>query len=305
MIVSCPSCAARLRLDRDRLGGKKVTLRCARCRQVFKVEVPASDPETARFRVLVAHSDRALCATIGDVLAKNGIAYRLCHDGTEALFSMEAEPPQVAVIDVALPELYAFEVVDKVRSRPGLEEVKIILLSSVYNKMAYKRTPSSLYGADDYIEKHHIPDDLVPKIHRLAVNAVPSPALESPSDQVAVGRALANPATDTRFRTFVEAVNAKILRAEEGEIAGTLSGDGAEKARRLARIIVSDIALYNQDRLEEGIRKGNVFQLLAGEFEEGRRLFNARVAPEIRQQEDFLHQAFQTLLEHRKRELRL
>jgi len=31
----------------------------------------------------------------------------------------------------------------------------------------YKRTPTNLYGADDYIEKHHIPDILVPKLNKL------------------------------------------------------------------------------------------------------------------------------------------
>ncbi|HEU0264461.1 MAG TPA: hypothetical protein VFR01_01910 [Geobacterales bacterium] len=52
-------------------------------------------------------------------------------------------------------------------------------------------------------------------------------------------------------------------------------------ARRLARTIASDLALYNRERLEEGIRNDNVFELLANEIEEGRQHFNSRVAPEI------------------------
>lgn len=305
MVVSCPVCAARLRLARERLAGKRVTLRCIRCRGVFKVEVPLAAAENTRYHVLVAHGDRALCSTIGDILAAAGISYQVCHDGEDALASMAAAPPQVAVVDVALPGLYAFEVVDKVRSRPGLGEVKILLLSSVYNKTAYKRTPSSLYGADDYIEKHHLPDDLVPKIHRLAVSASPVSAAVSPKEPVAVGQAMGGEESGPQMRTFVDAVNARIRDAEESEVSPPAGGDGFSKARRLAHIIVSDIALYNQERVEEGIRQGNVFDLLAEDLEEGRRFFNERIPPEIGGQENFLHQAFSTLVEQLKRDLRL
>ena len=43
----------------------------------------------------------------------------------------------------------------------------VILIASVFNKTAYKRTPHSLYGADDYVEQHHIPDMLPVKLARL------------------------------------------------------------------------------------------------------------------------------------------
>lgn len=299
MVVSCPACAARLRLDRERLAGKRVTLRCIRCREVFKVDVP-TPAESGRYRVLVAHSDRSLCTTIGDILAAAGIAFQTCHDGESALAAMASSPPQVAVIDVALPGLYAFEVVDKIRRHQGLAEVKILLLSSVYNKTAYKRTPSSLYGADDYIEKHHIPDDLVPKIHRLAVNAAPV-LPEAAAEPVSPGQALDRSEAEPASSPSVGALNAQIRRAEEREVAG----DGLDKARKLAHIIASDIALYNQERVEEGIRNGNVLELLAADLEEGQRFFDERVPPAIATREPFLQRAFSALVEQLKGELRL
>lgn len=303
MIVSCPACAARLRLDRRRLGGKRVTLRCGRCREVFKVEVPSVAKEKTGFSVLVAHSDRELCATIEEILNRAGLPCRICHDGQEALDLMDSAPPQVAVVDVALPGLFAFEVVEKVRRRPGLEEVKILLLSSVYNRMAYKRTPSSLYGADDYIEKHHIPDDLVTKINRLAVNAVPSPAGEQPANGVTMGQSLQAEEKERDSGVFADEVKEKIRSAEENEVTGKADEERILKARRLARIIVSDIALYNQDLVEEGIRQGTFHQLLSSDIDEGRRLFQERIAPEIRSREDFLEQAFASFIERRKMEL--
>ena len=55
------------------------------------------------------------------------------------------------------------------------------------------------------------------------------------------------------------------------------------KARRWARAIVSDIALYNPDKIQAGIEQDNLFEALADELQEGRDLYQSRVAPEIRQ----------------------
>lgn len=307
MIASCPACTTRFRLDRQRLAGKRITLRCSRCRQVFKIEVAAAHAAApVSSRVLVAHGDEALCATVGEILAGDGFSFHICHNGHEAMRSMEAAPPQVALIDVALPGLFAFELVERVRNLPALKEVKIILLSSVYNRMAYKRTPSSLYGADDYIEKHHIPDDLVPKINRLVTNAQPLAKRQIPSSEEEVaGKTLEQREAVVESREYIDEINTRIRSAEEREVLVDTSLEGLEKARRLARIIVSDIALYNQERVEEGIRTGRFYELLAGEIAEGRRLFAERVGAGMLRQEDFLQAAFTALIERRRKELQL
>ncbi len=300
MIASCPACTGRFNLDRQRFSGKRVTLRCPRCRKVFQVEVPSPPADLDRRSVMVAHADEELCATIGELLQRDAITHTICRDGETALKQMEANPPQVVIADVALPGLYAFEVVEKVRSRPGLENVRIILLSSVYNKTAYKRTPASLYGADDYIEKHHLPTDLVPKVFALMSR--------SESTTLAVATSSPPPAPmeekpvtpDTSFAE-IDAINERIQQAEESEIAASSDGDAAEKARRLARIIVSDIALYSQSRVEEGIRQGTFFDLLANEIAEGRRLYLERVGTTL--STDYLEEAFATFIARRRQEL--
>jgi hypothetical protein len=54
-----------------------------------------------------------------------------------------------------------------------------------------------------------------------------------------------------------------------------------EAARRLARAIASDLSLYNEEKIVEGVTSDNLFQVLADEIEEGRALFKSRVAPEL------------------------
>jgi hypothetical protein len=172
--------------------------------------------------------------------------------------------------------------------------------------MAYKRKPSSLYGADDYIEKHHVPNDLVPRINRLITDARPLPKRYLPSaEEEVAGKALEQREAMAESKEYIDEINLLIRSAEEREVHAEASTDEMEKARRLARIIVSDIALYNQDRVEEGIRTGRFYEFLAPEIAEGRRLFAERVGSEQRHPEDFLQTAFAALIERRRKELEL
>jgi hypothetical protein len=54
-----------------------------------------------------------------------------------------------------------------------------------------------------------------------------------------------------------------------------------EAARRLARAIASDLSLYNEEKIVEGITQDRLFEKLAEEIEEGRALFKSRVAPQL------------------------
>jgi hypothetical protein len=54
-----------------------------------------------------------------------------------------------------------------------------------------------------------------------------------------------------------------------------------EAARRLARAIASDLSLYNEEKIVNGITNDNLFESLAEEIEEGRALFKRRVSPEL------------------------
>ena len=57
--------------------------------------------------------------------------------------------------------------------------------------------------------------------------------------------------------------------------------DNDEAARRVARAIASDISLYNEEKIVNGITNDNLFTSLAEEIEEGRALFKKRVSPEL------------------------
>jgi len=57
--------------------------------------------------------------------------------------------------------------------------------------------------------------------------------------------------------------------------------DNPDLAKRLARAILSDVALYNPEKVENGIKNDNIFDILKDELEEGRQHFHSRVSPEL------------------------
>jgi hypothetical protein len=57
--------------------------------------------------------------------------------------------------------------------------------------------------------------------------------------------------------------------------------DKPERARQLARVIASDLSLYHEKKIVEGVERDTLFEVLRDEIEEGRNLYKSRVTPEI------------------------
>ncbi len=123
-------------------------------------------------RVVVAHDSETIREAVRRLLADAGYAVRAVSDGNQAMKLLRAERPQALVLDVAIGGLFAFEVLEALRSESL--PTRTVLIASVYNRTGYKRRPTTLYGADDYVEQHHIPDSLVPKVARLVGPGAPA-----------------------------------------------------------------------------------------------------------------------------------
>ncbi|MBJ6802398.1 hypothetical protein [Geomonas propionica] len=63
--------------------------------------------------------------------------------------------------------------------------------------------------------------------------------------------------------------------------------ENQDQARRLARAIVSDVALYNREKVEQGIKEDNIFEILNDQLTEGRDHFESRVSKELAQSNIF------------------
>jgi predicted Zn finger-like uncharacterized protein len=354
MIVTC-ECGAKLKIDDAKLAGRRIKVRCPRCGNILPVQstaqpLPSASPAAGKTPrsaqnpsgplVLVAHDSDVIRTTVCEVLIDSGFRVDTASNGMEALTKATQMLPKGLVLDVGLGgSIYGFEVCERLKKSPETNGIKIILLSSVYDMRRYKRTPVSLYGADDYIEKHHIPDFLPKKMRQLILpqefrdaqekSTSPSrtelpemsrpPArefkpslLDRPSMPQAdrdlphhvlppstPGKAPAGEVQDSvAISPESFSLDASIFQKEECDIPRVNAEDPAavEKARRFARIIVSDIALYNQELVIEGIKKGTFYELLQSDVQEGRELYDNRVPQTIRTKKDYYQEAFDNFL---------
>jgi len=279
MIINCPSCktAFDVRDEKIPVGGGK--MRCFRCKEVFHF---SGKPErSGKPLILVANESKTFCQTVSDLLEENGINADSAYDGEEALQKIRGKRPDIAIIDVALPKVFGFEVCETVKNDPLLKETKIILLAAIYDKTRYKRNPDSLYGADDYIEKHHIHDRLLDKIWEM----VPQ------GSEGADAGSFAPPSPVVPLDTE------KDISTSAAEDFKDVEGEDLVKAARLARIIISDIALYNEELVIEGVKNNNLPDLLKNDIEEGRKLFMQRVSRDIWSKRDYLQESLDELIE--------
>ncbi len=76
-----------------------------------------------------------------------------------------------------------------------------------------------------------------------------------------------------------------------------------DEARRLARLILSDIIIYNAEKVERGIREDNFFEVLKAEIDDGREYYESRVPARTREATEFFNETLQHFVQMKREEL--
>jgi CheY-like chemotaxis protein len=94
------------------------------------------------------------------------------------------------------------------------------------------------------------------------------------------------------------------LFPDVGEAAAT-SGEVREydEARRLARLILSDIIIYHAEKVERGIRDNNFFDVLRDEIAEGRQYYESRVPLHLRRETEIFAETLHQFVDMKREEL--
>ncbi len=69
-----------------------------------------------------------------------------------------------------------------------------------------------------------------------------------------------------------------------------------EEARRLARLLVSEIKLYNEEQVEEGRRNRDIYERLREDIDRSRQMYDERVDPQILRSTDYFYQELVRIL---------
>lgn len=297
MVVGCPKCKIKLKIADEKLTPEGMRFKCPKCSAVLLVKKPTVQIKPLGGKVIVAHEDPAIVEKISNFLRKKGYAVITSQDGIDTMIKAIKELPFLAFLDVALPKIYGFELCKRLKERPETKDIKIILICSIYDKTRYRREPNSLYGADDYIEEHHIEDILMEKIEALQPFAEMPPkiAVDSTLREAQQPQAAIPPRLE--IKPAVKPEIKKELKTEADE--------ALEKAKRLARTIIADIYLYSSTKMEEAIKKNTFYAEFASDIREGTKLYNGRVSQEVKNKGDFFREAIENFIENKKKSIKI
>ncbi len=113
-------------------------------------------------RIFVVDDDAALRMALTRYLEKRSYLVQSVASATEALSAIEADPPDLIVSDVMMPEMDGFEFCRRLRATRAGQLVPFIFLSSKGEVEA--RIQGHSMGADDYLMKPFEPLELLAKI---------------------------------------------------------------------------------------------------------------------------------------------
>lgn len=124
-----------------------------------------SSPTSLQKKILLAEDDAVTAALIRHRLTREGFEVLYCPDGDRALAVGIATPPSLILMDVKMPGLDGFELIQRFRQTPSLFRTPIVMLTSMGSERDINRAFE--LGANDYIVKPFSPVELVARVLRL------------------------------------------------------------------------------------------------------------------------------------------
>ena len=128
-------------------------------RYYLKREAAGQDNAVKQFCVLLVDDEERILNFLKSKLRASGYEVITARNGIEALEQVQAQEPDMVVLDLIMPRKDGFEALKELRS---FSSIPVIVLSAK-TANADKVKGLSL-GADDYLEKPFNPDELVARI---------------------------------------------------------------------------------------------------------------------------------------------
>jgi two-component system phosphate regulon response regulator PhoB len=140
-------------------------------------------PLSAGERVLVVDDEADIVALVAYHLARSGYRVSTASSGVEALDAAQRERPALIVLDLMLPGMSGYEVLEQLRAGDGTRDVAVLMLTA--RREEQDRIQGLSLGADDYLTKPFSPQELVLRVGAILRRV--GAAGVSPTDRVHLG----------------------------------------------------------------------------------------------------------------------
>ncbi|MBF8221767.1 response regulator transcription factor [Halomonas sp. 328] len=116
-------------------------------------------------KVLVVDDEPNIVLSLEFLMQQAGFEVTTAEDGEAALARVTEDPPDLVLLDISLPDLSGFEVLERLRQMPQGASLPIIMLTAHGREV--EREKGLALGADDYITKPFSTQALVEKVKGL------------------------------------------------------------------------------------------------------------------------------------------
>ena len=116
-------------------------------------------------RVLIVEDDPVIQMLVGEVLRGAAYDVRTANDGAAGWTQMQTDPPELVVLDVMMPEMDGYEVLEHMRAEPATAQIPVLLMTALDSVGDVAR--GFELGANDYIHKPFNNEDLLARVEAL------------------------------------------------------------------------------------------------------------------------------------------
>jgi two-component system phosphate regulon response regulator PhoB len=119
-------------------------------------------PPVTGERILVVDDEADIVALVAYHLAKSGYRVSTAGSGTDALDAARRERPALVVLDLMLPGMSGYEVLEQLRAGDATRDIAVLMLTA--RREEQDRIRGLSLGADDYLTKPFSPQELVLRV---------------------------------------------------------------------------------------------------------------------------------------------
>jgi len=116
-------------------------------------------------KILVVDDTPKNVKLLADLLSAKGYAVVTAMSGREALAQVEAEQPDLVLLDVVMPEMSGYEVCRKIREDPATEILPVVMVTAL--DPSEERIKGLEAGADDFLTKPINQAELLARVRSL------------------------------------------------------------------------------------------------------------------------------------------
>ena len=126
----------------------------------------ASLLKRGEIKVLVIEDDKFLLEVIATKLHGEGFKVLEAPDGEGGIRVASSEAPHLIILDLLLPLMDGFEVLEKLRAQKELAKIPVLVLSNLNSPEDMERARQ--LGAKEYLVKaHNTPEEIMEKIKQV------------------------------------------------------------------------------------------------------------------------------------------